>query len=254
MSIAPEPAASPRARDLAEPLLATAAIILLALITPRLESFLPWLGDFSAGALAVGMLLIPLFAGRLFHHESDPASPWTLSRRGAILLLLAIAVAWPLFFAAFLFFHGALAHAPADSLLAWARQALLPNGARWLGLAGGRLRLPDDFLALALTQVIVVAIPEEYFFRGYLLGRFEQRWPSRHSFLGGKVGWPLLASALLFGLGHALAGLAPSRFAVAVPALFFGWMRAASGSLLPGALFHALCNLFAATLYASFFA
>ena len=36
------------------------------------------------------------------------------------------------------------------------------------------------------------------------------------------------------------------------PGLVFGWMRARSGSILPGVLFHALCNLYIETLGRSF--
>ena len=47
----------------------------------------------------------------------------------------------------------------------------------WRGLHGGSLRLPPEFLTSALNQLIVVAIPEELFFRGYLMGRLDERWP-----------------------------------------------------------------------------
>jgi membrane protease YdiL (CAAX protease family) len=43
------------------------------------------------------------------------------------------------------------------------------------------------------------------------------------------------------------------RLAVFFPALVFGWMRARTGSILAGATFHALCNLFADVLHTSFF-
>jgi membrane protease YdiL (CAAX protease family) len=45
----------------------------------------------------------------------------------------------------------------------------------------------------------------------------------------------------------------PQRLAVIFPALVFGWMRARTGSIVPGALFHALCNLFADVLHTSYF-
>jgi hypothetical protein len=106
---------------------------------------------------------------------------------------------------------------------------------------------------MALSQLLVVALPEELFFRGYLMSRLEERWPSRQSLWGASVGWPLLVSSLLFGLGHFLVDFQPARLAVMVPALVFGWMRRRTGSLAPAAVFHALCNLFSEVLHQSFF-
>jgi membrane protease YdiL (CAAX protease family) len=120
-------------------------------------------------------------------------------------------------------------------------------------VAGARLQLPPDFLLLALSQILVVAVPEELFFRGYLMGRLEERWPSRRRFLGANVGRPLVVSSLLFALGHLLVDFDLQRLSVFVPALVFGWMRARTGSIAAGALFHALCNLFSEVLHDSFF-
>jgi membrane protease YdiL (CAAX protease family) len=115
------------------------------------------------------------------------------------------------------------------------------------------LQLPSGFVLMALSQLLVVALPEELFFRGYLMSRLEERWPSRQSLWGASVGWPLLVSSLLFGLGHFLVDFQPARLAVMVPALVFGWMRRRTGSLAPAAVFHALCNLFSEVLHQSFF-
>jgi len=99
----------------------------------------------------------------------------------------------------------------------------------------------------------VVALPEEVFFRGYLLGRLEAVWPSRRSLFGAPVGAALVVSAVLFALGHFLVDFNPQRLAVFFPALVFGWMRARTGSVAAGALFHAACNLLSEVLHASGF-
>jgi membrane protease YdiL (CAAX protease family) len=62
-----------------------------------------------------------------------------------------------------------------------------------------------------------------------------------------------LLSSLLFAIGHLMVIPNPQRLAVIFPALVFGWMRARTGSIVPGALFHALCNLFADVLHTSYF-
>ena len=126
-------------------------------------------------------------------------------------------------------------------------------GPVWLGWSGGHFRLPPDFALLAANQVLVIALPEEMFFRGYLLGRLEACWPSRRRLGGALVGPALLVSAVLFALGHFLVDFNPQRLAVFFPALVFGWMRARTGSVAAGTAFHALCNLLADVLHMSYF-
>jgi uncharacterized protein len=123
----------------------------------------------------------------------------------------------------------------------------------WLGAAGGHLRLPPRFALLAFSQLVVVAIPEEVFFRGYLMERLEQVWPPTTNLFGAKVGWALLVSSALFALGHLLVIPNPQRLAVFFPALVFGWMRARTGSIAAGATFHALCNVVSDVLHTSYF-
>jgi membrane protease YdiL (CAAX protease family) len=106
---------------------------------------------------------------------------------------------------------------------------------------------------LALNQVLVIALPEELFFRGYLLGRLEARWPPRRRLAGAPVGRALLVSAALFALGHFLVDFNPQRLTVFFPALVFGWMRARTGSIVPGTAYHASCNLLSDVLHTSAF-
>jgi membrane protease YdiL (CAAX protease family) len=44
------------------------------------------------------------------------------------------------------------------------------------------------------------------------------------------------------------------RLAVFFPGLLFGWMRSATGSILPGVLCHASSNLYIEALHRTFFA
>jgi membrane protease YdiL (CAAX protease family) len=113
-------------------------------------------------------------------------------------------------------------------------------------------RLPSDFLMLAAAQLVVVALPEELFFRGYLQGRLEDAWPPTRNFLGAKLGVAWLVSAVLFGLGHFLVTLEPQMLTRVIPGLAFGWMYARTRSILAGTLFHAACNLLMDVLASSF--
>jgi membrane protease YdiL (CAAX protease family) len=100
---------------------------------------------------------------------------------------------------------------------------------------------------------VVVAIPEELFFRGYLMPALERRWPATRRLLGAPVGWALLLSSALFAIGHLVVVPNPQRLAVFFPALVFGWMRARTGSIAAGAFYHALCNVLSDLLHGSFF-
>jgi len=105
--------------------------------------------------------------------------------------------------------------------------------------------LPDQDLAgYALTQVIVVGLPEEALFRGYLQGRLEDAWPARLRVLGASLSpsaW--LLQAALFGLLHFVVDYNPARLAVFFPALLFGWVRALRGGIGAAIFVHAACNL-----------
>lgn len=203
--------------------------------------------------IAVLFYYAPSAAGRLTGRPFDYGEAGLTTRPlglNAAVLAVALAVTFPLFTGGFFLFYDAVCAAPAHGLPPLLR-GFCPG--TWLGLAGGHLRLPPDFLMLAANQLVVVALPEEVFFRGYLLQRLEARFPSRRRLAGAPVGWALVLSAVLFALGHVLVDFNPQRLAVFFPALLFGWMRARTGSLAAGAAFHALCNLLSDVLHTSFF-
>jgi membrane protease YdiL (CAAX protease family) len=114
-------------------------------------------------------------------------------------------------------------------------------------------RLPSGMARMAAAEVLVVALPEELFFRGYVQGRLAEAWPARARLFGAPVGGALVAAAALFALCHLAVQGNPATLAVFFPGLLFGWLRARTGSILPGTLFHALCNLYIETLHRSFF-
>jgi membrane protease YdiL (CAAX protease family) len=112
-------------------------------------------------------------------------------------------------------------------------------------------KLPADFPMQAAAQLIVVALPEELFFRGYVQGRLEEAWPPTRNLFGARVGVAWILTAALFGLGHFLVTFEPQMLSRFFPGLVFGWMFARTRSILPGTIFHAACNLIMAILGAS---
>lgn len=110
------------------------------------------------------------------------------------------------------------------------------------------LTLGPSFADEALGQWLVIALPEEAFFRGYLQTALEERWPPQRRILGAPVGKAVIVSSVLFALGHLATAPDPSRLAVFFPSLLFGWLRARTGGIGAGVAYHASCNLFASFL------
>lgn len=112
---------------------------------------------------------------------------------------------------------------------------------------------PLDFVAReALGQFLVIALPEEAFFRGYLQTSLDEAWPPRRSVLGVPVGLGIVVTSAIFAFGHLATEPNPSRLAVFFPSLLFGWLRRRRGSVGTSAAFHALCNTFASYLGRSY--
>lgn len=108
------------------------------------------------------------------------------------------------------------------------------------------------FVDLCLGHLLVVALPEEAFFRGYVQSALDERWGTPHFLLGARVGWAFVATSALFALGHLLATPYPARLAVFFPSLLFGWLRNRTGGIGASVLFHAICNVVAAVLAAGY--
>ena len=111
-------------------------------------------------------------------------------------------------------------------------------------------RLPPGFAMLAVTQILVVALPEELFFRGYLQDRLDRAFPPRRRFAGAPAGLALVLQAAIFALCH-LAGGDWTRLRVFFFGLLAGWLRLRSGSIAAPVLYHAAANLSVAVLEAS---
>jgi membrane protease YdiL (CAAX protease family) len=111
---------------------------------------------------------------------------------------------------------------------------------------------PPHFVLHVLDQFFVVALPEEFFYRGYLQARFKLALGPGPRRLGVPMGRAFFLTQLLFAAGH-LVEPHPWRLAVFFPALLFGWLRERSGGLVAPVVAHAISNLTVLTLEAWFF-
>lgn len=107
---------------------------------------------------------------------------------------------------------------------------------------------PLDLVSDAFGQVVIIAIPEEAFYRGYLQTRLDEALPWQRNVLGARVGPGLVVTSFIFALGHYATIHDPARLAVFFPSLAFGWLRARTGGIGASVAFHASCNTFSAIL------
>lgn len=111
---------------------------------------------------------------------------------------------------------------------------------------------PDELGLLIVGEVLAVALPEEFFYRGYLQSRLEAGCAPRFRVLGVEFGWGLVVTSILFAAAHALVHPAWWQIGIVIPALAFGWLRVKTGSILAPVLYHALCNLTMALAQSSY--
>lgn len=101
---------------------------------------------------------------------------------------------------------------------------------------------------LLLIHLLVVALPEEVFYRGFVQARLAPLFRRRLRILGVDLGGHVVVASALFALSHLVVIPAPFRLAVFLPGLLFGWLRERTGSLVAPVLLHALSNVLLAVL------
>lgn len=160
--------------------------------------------------------------------------------RGLTIALASLVVLIPIFAVGYVAFYEL---ACGSEVLAH----LVPRNlcSRYDGIGG--LHWPDiftlGFAEFCLVQLLVVALPEELFFRGLLLRLLEERFPPKWRAGGGGIGLALVLSAAAFALVHLPKDGDPRALATFFPALLFGWMRSTTGSILASTLTHGGANI-----------
>lgn len=113
-----------------------------------------------------------------------------------------------------------------------------------LDAASWQWLIPNGYFSILAAHFLIVALPEEFFFRGYLLGRLDDIFSKRVSLLGVSVGHGLWIQAVLFAVGHFCVEFNPSRLLVFFPALAFGYLRLKRNNITAPIVFHGCCNVF----------
>lgn len=228
------------ARQAKRDALVTYAIVAVAVAgLVQIDVTLPAIGHLGSALVAVLFLYAPVYVAWRRHEDLDHygfhAAP---VGKGLAFAAGGFFVVFPLFVGGYLAFYTIAC----DGSLA----KLLPRGTcmHFGGIAS--LHAPAitrDLLEFCAVQLVVVALPEELFFRGFLLAKLERAFPPRRRILGGGIGWALILTSALFALIHIPKDGDPRALATFFPALLFGWMRSATGSILASTLVHAGSNI-----------
>jgi membrane protease YdiL (CAAX protease family) len=229
-------------------LIAWAVVGALVSVLVQIDVKLPAVGHLGSALVAVVFIYTPVVvAWRRKEDLDDYGFHWEPVRRGLVLAAAAILLVFPVFVGLyFLFYEIACGSELLSSLVPrgmCARygglDALHVPDLAWLASAGGST-LSAEFAAV---QLVVVALPEELFFRGMLHELLERRLPPARRLLGGGIGLALVLSSLAFALIHLPKDGDPRALATFFPGLLFGWMRSATGSILAPTLTHAASNI-----------
>jgi len=104
--------------------------------------------------------------------------------------------------------------------------------------------LPDNLLNFTITSLLIVAVAEEIFYRGYVQTTLLKQW---------SVPVAFFVTNLLFALGHFIGDYQFGRLLPFFPGLLFSYLVLRSRSIVGAVLFHGLCNIYAELLRASYY-
>jgi hypothetical protein len=221
----------------------------------RINVTLPWVGHVGSALVSVLFLYAPLYvAARRDEDLRDYGLVYEPIGRGLLTAGIALAVIVPLFTFGFWGFYEVACHHEPLSHLAPHQMCSRYGGLASLhppavSLFEANPSRPSTIsLEWCVVQWLVVGLPEELFFRGFLLNKLEERFPPGRRFWGGGVGLALVLSALAFALVHLPKEGDPRALATFFPGLLLGWMRSATGSILASTIAHGGCNILARLL------
>jgi membrane protease YdiL (CAAX protease family) len=238
-------------RALRDAIIAFAAVLVLVAALLRIDVTLPAIGHLGSALVAVLFLYTPVFfAWRRGEDLDDYGFHAAPVVRGLKTAAIAMAIAFPIFIAAYLTFYEVACHSHALARFVPPGMCMRYGGWDALHVPPLGLFAPDPHAAVqtlslewCAVEVVVVALPEELFFRGFLLRLLEQRFPPTRRWKGGGIGLALVLSAIAFSLVHLPKDGDPRALATFFPGLLFGWMRSSTGSILASTATHASANI-----------
>ncbi len=205
---------------IAEIAVATAAVLVVAHILYRLR-FIAFIDRYLSVIIAVLLLYVPIAVLWKRKREIDFIDRgWRTFVSSCGVFVLTALIVFPLFFACAHFWQ------------LWV-----------MGYRGFQLAPFPSLDKVVVYQLLVVALPEEFYFRGYVQSGMNMLFRRRWRVLGATLGWGWVVTALIFAVAHTIITYRWWHFAIFFPALVFGYLREKTGSITAPILFHALSNI-----------
>ena len=113
----------------------------------------------------------------------------------------------------------------------------------------GFIRQPQTLL-FVLNMLLMVAIPEEIFYRGYVQSELHICDKRTINLFGVKAGMSFLIVNVLFAAGHLIVLPDIARLAVFFPGLVFSWLRERDDNIAGSVVFHWLSDVLSFFLFA----
>lgn len=115
-----------------------------------------------------------------------------------------------------------------------------------------KLKLPSSLCGELLENLLLVALPEELFYRGYMQTRFKDYFILKRVSKRASIILAIIITSFLFSISHLVTIPNPVRLSVFFPSLVFGALREIRNSIYPSVVFHGLSNVFMDILIISY--
>ncbi|MDA0712439.1 MAG: CPBP family intramembrane metalloprotease [bacterium] len=115
-----------------------------------------------------------------------------------------------------------------------------------------QLNWGENWWQLFAVNLLIVALPEEVFYRAFLQNKLLQAWPNRTFVFFMPLGRAIIATNLFFALAHFTGDFNLSRLLPFFPGLVFSALTYYSRAIWGTVLLHALCNVLSNVLNNSY--
>lgn len=103
--------------------------------------------------------------------------------------------------------------------------------------------MAERLVLLTINTFLFAALPEEFFFRGYLQSELNTIFGKKFNFLSAEFGPGLWITAVIFTLSHIFVQMNWSKADLIFLSLLLGWLREKSGNIFTAVGFHTLANV-----------
>lgn len=115
-----------------------------------------------------------------------------------------------------------------------------------------QLNWGDNFWQFLAINLLIVALPEEVFYRAFLQNKLLQAWPNRTFMFLVPFGRAIIITNIFFALAHFTGDFNLPRLLPFFPGLVFSALTYYSRAIWGTVLLHALCNVLSNVLNSSY--